>query len=484
MRSDEECEQLYRSALTLHQNGQFAEAATLYRTLLAERPDFPDAHCNLGSILKVQGKLDEAISAFTHALTLRPSFATAHYNLGNALREQGRLDEAIACYQSAVVVKPDFAQAYNNLGNVYRLRGQFADALTAYRDALAARPSFAEAHLNSAIALEQQGLLTEAEIACRRALALAPDYIIASKHLGAILCELGRTAEGFESFLRYAKEVYGTNAKHPPAPAPTAAHKSRHDAEQRRYIQENGGSVSNFDVLRLEGGARLSSPAINPNNDDRAISNRWKSATPQLVVIDNLLSPDALMALRRLCWGSTFWRQSFEGGYLGALPEHGFAVPLLAQVSEELRICYPEIFQNHPLLQIWAFKYDSHLSGIKLHADFAAVNVNFWITPDEANLDPDSGGLVVWDKAAPLDWDFKKYNTGESEIRAFLKNAGANSITVPYRANRAVVFDSDLFHETDSCTFKDGYCDRRINITLLYGWRSEARDNPVTPWKP
>ena len=58
---------------------------------------------------------------------------------------------------------------------------------------------------------------------------------------------------------------------------------------------------------------------------------------------------------------------------------------------------------------IWAFKYDSSLAGIGIHADSAAVNVNFWITPDEANLDPEHGGLVVWDKAAPLDWDFDAF---------------------------------------------------------------------------
>jgi hypothetical protein len=33
------------------------------------------------------------------------------------------------------------------------------------------------------------------------------------------------------------------------------------------------------------------------------------------------------------------------------------------------------------------FKYDSSLKGINIHADFAAVNINFWITPNEANLD-------------------------------------------------------------------------------------------------
>ena len=96
------------------------------------------------------------------------------------------------------------------------------------------------------------------------------------------------------------------------------------------------------------------------------------------------------------------------------------------------------------------------LSGINIHADFAAVNVNFWITPDQANLDAESGGLIIWDVAAPLDWDFAKYNDNEAAIRSFLAKSGAWSMTVPYRANRAVIFDSDLFHETDRIAFKGG----------------------------
>jgi hypothetical protein len=156
------------------------------------------------------------------------------------------------------------------------------------------------------------------------------------------------------------------------------------------------------------------------------------------------------------------------------MPEHGFASPLLAQIAEELRERYPAIFADHPLLHCWAFKYDSGLNGIKLHADFAAVNVNFWITPDEANLDPASGGLIVWDRAAPLDWDFMKYNTAEKEIRDFLAREGAKPVTIPYRANRAVIFDSDLFHQTDAIHFKPGYENRRINVTLLYGRRERA----------
>ena len=125
--------------------------------------------------------------------------------------------------------------------------------------------------------------------------------------------------------------------------------------------------------------------------------------------------------------------------------------------------------------QWWAFKYDSELNGIGVHADFAAVNVNSWITPDEANLDKEHGGLLIRNKPAPLDWKFEKYNNVETgEIRTFLLDAHAPSVTVPYRANRAVIFNFDPFHETDRIAFREGYQNRRIHITLLYGLREHA----------
>ncbi len=44
-------------------------------------------------------------------------------------------------------------------------------------------------------------------------------------------------------------------------------------------------------------------------------------------------------------------------------------------------------------------------------------------------------------------------------------------VRVPYKANRAVIFNSDLFHETDEFHFGQHYTERRINITMLYGHR-------------
>ena len=51
--------------------------------------------------LKDQGKLDEAVACYRRALELKPDYAEAHSNLGNALKDQGKLDEAVACYRRA-----------------------------------------------------------------------------------------------------------------------------------------------------------------------------------------------------------------------------------------------------------------------------------------------------------------------------------------------------------------------------------------------
>ena len=107
---------------------------------------------------------------------------------------------------------------------------------------------------------------------------------------------------------------------------------------------------------------------------------------------------------------------------------------------------------------------------------FAAVNVNFWVTPDESNLEPSSGGLVVWDKEAPMNWDFQDYNNNPQKINAFLNEAGAAAWAVPHRQNRMMLFNSNLFHKTDRYQFKPGFENRRVNITMLFGDRNVAAE--------
>ena len=44
----------------------------------------------------------------------------------------------------------------------------------------------------------------------------------------------------------------------------------------------------------------------------------------------------------------------------------------------------------------------THHTTHSVHADNAAVNMNLWLTPDDANLDPDGGGLIIYRTRAPV----------------------------------------------------------------------------------
>src|SRR5581483_1164920 len=250
--------------------------------------------------------------------------------------------------------------------------------------------------------------------------------------------------------------------------------------DQRNRIavgEDVSGIMPSFNrILHYADCPALEAGALNPALDVAAIEARYHASRPEIMHVDELLTADALASLRTFCLESTIWKRDYENGYLGAFLGDGFATPLLLQIAEELRLKFPGIFKQHRLTQAWAFKYDSELTGLNLHADAAAVNVNFWITPDDANLDSEHGGLVVWDKEAPRDWNFREYNNDRNRKKIFdwLAGAGAQAVRIPYRANRAVVFNSDLFHETDRFSFKDEYESRRINITLLYGHRHHA----------
>lgn len=447
-------------AAVLSALGRHDAAEAAYRQALGARRDFREAFLGLGNALKAQGKLEEAASAYRAVLARQPDFVAALFNLGSVLKDQGKSEQAVTALSRAVALKPDLVQAHNNLGNLHYESGHWEAAEKAFARAVALQPGFAKAHNNLGMALRKRGEPAQAEAAFREAIRLQPDYAEAQDNLGNLLLECSRTGEAFDVFMLRAAQRRDWTLDVPSL--------TQHGREQA--VHRGRAATSRIEIA---GGERIAGPAVNPRNTIAEISTAWRSNRPQLVVVDELLTPDALEGLRRFCLESTIWREGFDG-YVGARPQSGFACPLIAQVAEEFAATYPAIFHGHPLLFAWAFNYQQGLSGIKVHADFAAVNVNFWITPDDANLDPETGGLSVWDVAAPLDWDFDRYNSHDTPIRAFLAESGAKATRIPYRCNRAVIFDSDLFHETDVMSFRAGYDSRRINITLLYGTRHKA----------
>lgn len=114
-----------------------------------------------------------------------------------------------------------------------------------------------------------------------------------------------------------------------------------------------------------------------------------------ILVIDNFLRVDVMEEIHKWCLQSSIWHMQ-KRYYLGALMKHGFSHPLLLRIVQEMREKFPFV-KDLALNQMWAFNYDSEfVKGINKHADKAIVNMNFWLTPDDANLDPSNGGLVIF----------------------------------------------------------------------------------------
>ncbi len=73
--------------------------------------------------------MDGAIPSHREAIRLKPDYAEAHFNLGNALTAKGDPDGAIASFRAAIRLEPDYAEAHCNLGQTLARQGHFREAL-------------------------------------------------------------------------------------------------------------------------------------------------------------------------------------------------------------------------------------------------------------------------------------------------------------------------------------------------------------------
>jgi tetratricopeptide (TPR) repeat protein len=207
---------------------------------------------------------------------------------------------------------------------------------------------------------------------------------------------------------------------------------------------------------------------LNPGVDYGPMQQDIAAGRLKAQVIDDFLTPEALDQVRKFCLESTVWRHPYPFGYVGAFAQQGFASVSLFAIAEEFSAALGEAFDGYQLAEWWAFVYDTKLPGTDIHGDDADFSLNLWITPDSANLDPSTGGLVVWDKKAPSDWTYYDYNSGGDRVRQFLQDHNAESHVIPYRENRAVLFEGHLFHRTDDFSFAPGFANRRRSVTFLF----------------
>jgi len=432
----DEFRQFAADAVTHLEAGRPMEAEGACRAALAMIPDDPAVTHNLGVAVAAQGRHRDAIECFETALQADAGYVSAHYNRAVALLKLGETQEAIKAFSRAASLEPQHYEAHRALGFLWLSQGERGRAL----DHLARTYELRRGDDRTTIALKSLATAT------RHKLEHDAEQFI---HLSQQTRDRLRFELLARSYRAIAKEI----------PKKTTA---LSDAQ----IEALGDNYNT--PIHLRAAPEVADFAINERTDLTALTAQFQAQGA--IIVDNLLTPQALDSLRRFLLESTIWHDfSHIDGFVASYLEDGLACPLLLQIADELRRAFPDILGKHPLSQLWAFKGLKAQSTVEVHADDAAVSVNFWVTPTEANLNPGRSGLVVCPAQPPDDWEIRDYDTDQGRIVTFLEQNADDNLVVPYRQNRAVLFRSRLFHYSDSPEFASGYENHRINLTLLYG---------------
>lgn len=192
----------FEVAMRLHRQGRLREAEHIYRQILAQDPNEPDALQLLGLIAHDQGRSSEAVELIGRAIAINPSVAAYHNNLGIALRGAGNAEAATDVYRRAIQLQPDYADAHYNLANLLHARGRTDEAIISYRRALELKPNSVNVCSNLAKVFHDQGLWDEAIAAYQQVLRLDPGSGQAHGHLGFALALQGRIDQAVTSYRR------------------------------------------------------------------------------------------------------------------------------------------------------------------------------------------------------------------------------------------------------------------------------------------
>ena len=431
------------------------------------------------------GKAQNAKRGYDQILAADPNNGWANYFRSVLADEENEPALALACLRRAAQAPEPPVQSLVALGNRELRERQFEAALAAFTRAGELRPLMAAAVVGKTLALKRMGRFEDAVVASQRALFLRRSW------------QAGLRSPPGELDPAEIEEMRRTNRV-----------KLKHDADQIRHLHGQGmlgsdylpiaqayedlavgfrhlpndTSIAALDdaalastqfaynrLIHLPEAGRVTGDALSIRTDFSSIDAQYADTHPAPVVIDNVLSPDALFKLQRFCRDATIWFEVKDhGGHLGAYFEEGLGCDLLVQITEALRRRLPRSLGHLSLAQLWAYKHVQGGSGTDYHADIGKVSANLWITADDALIDQDGGGLEIWPVEMPAGWDFHKANIDRASIRSLLATSPVRPINIPHRCNRLVLFDANLFHRTSPGRFAEGYLHQRVNITFLY----------------
>jgi tetratricopeptide (TPR) repeat protein len=107
-----------------------------YERSIQLKPEFVEAHYNLGVALAKLQRFQEAAERFKAAIELRPDYPAARHHLGLALVNLKRDSEAVEEFLKALQIDRRYFQAQADLAMAYARLQRPADAIAAAKGAI------------------------------------------------------------------------------------------------------------------------------------------------------------------------------------------------------------------------------------------------------------------------------------------------------------------------------------------------------------
>lgn len=240
-----------RLAQSLTSIPKWDEAASVYKHILEQHPESPQAFYGLGRVQSALGDHAAAAQSYGKACDLFPSYGAAHFALARELRRLGRsadadqqlstyekvstiepplddplfkrirdlnggsqihiqagmefekagkVDEAIHEEEEALAIDPDNVQVHVNLLSLYGRKGDHSKAKQHFDAAIRLNPGRSDAWYDYGVLLFRERSFAEAEQAFRRAVEIDPSYAEAHNNLGVIYEQQGRMEDAAQEF--------------------------------------------------------------------------------------------------------------------------------------------------------------------------------------------------------------------------------------------------------------------------------------------
>jgi tetratricopeptide (TPR) repeat protein len=244
--------------------GRWDDADLVYRQVLAQHHDLPQAWYGLGRVQSAREDHTAAAQSFAQACNLFPRYGSAQFALaaelrrigqfeqakehlaasstnlaieppiddplfsrihelnrsttahllnGSALEKAGQLTQAIYEEEAALEVDPRNVQAHVNLIALYAKTGDSGKAKSHFESAIQLNPGRSDAWYNYAVLLSESQRNAEAESAYRCAIEINPHYAEAHSNVGLIYQQRGALDEAASEF----RQAIADRPDYPPA---------------------------------------------------------------------------------------------------------------------------------------------------------------------------------------------------------------------------------------------------------------------------